>query len=120
MKVYKSNIVDALRYLSDLELQRQHWLAPGDNSGYFVDEVETVFLDSGIEDLIAQGYVVFGKKEDSALLGLLSASDTVGYKRDQRLDLHSESMQHVREKAAKALALIEASDGRESTVEILP
>ncbi len=63
--------------------------------------------------------MVFGKDADAALRDLDKAIRAIGYDRDERELVHSPEMQVIRDKAAGALALIEASDGRGCTVEIV-
>jgi hypothetical protein len=119
MKVYKSNIVDALRMLADYKLQKATWPHGTDVWSSFNDEIEAVFLDSGVEEMLGQGEVVFGSKADAALKELLEVADSIGYHRDEHEIVHTPEMAVLRQKAAYALALIEASDGKESTVEII-
>ncbi|MBY0406772.1 MAG: hypothetical protein K2Q01_03710 [Rickettsiales bacterium] len=105
--------------LADYELQKAIWLHETDIWSSFNDEVEAVFLDSGIEEMLNQGEVVFGKNADNALRELVKTADNIGYHRDERELVHTAEMENLRHKAAKALALIQATDGSESTVEIV-
>ncbi len=121
MMVYKKNVMQGLKDLASRQFQLIAWFDNDQGlSSAFSEDVEAVFMDTGLEAALDAGEVVFGKEADAALRDLDKTCDTVGYHRDERELVNSPEMEIVRQKAAKALALIEASDGRESTVEILP
>ena len=119
IKVYKANIIEGLKYLSDYDLQRLAWIEDPDICSSFSDEVAIVFEENGLEKALDQGKTVFGKKADSALRELNEEVEHIGYNRPEKELIDSPEMQIVREKAAHALELILKSDGSESTVEII-
>ncbi len=117
-KIYKFNIIEGLRYLSNKELQRYAWFEENDIYFPYIDQVESVFLDSGLEGILDKE-TIFGKEADQALRELNAMVDAIGYDRDERDLINAPEMEAVRQKAAEALTLILASDGSESTVEII-
>ncbi len=117
-KVYKFNVIDGLQHLFSKEWQIEAWIKENDIWSSFVDEVETVFLDSGLEGILDKE-TIFGKEADQALRELNIMVDAIGYDRDERELIDAPEMEAVRQKAAEALALVLASDGSESTVEII-
>ncbi len=119
--IYKKNVIEALRYLSSKELQLVTWF-PNDQglSSSFKDDVEDVFDDFFLERaLYDNGVIVFDTNSDKALRELNDACEIIGYDKNGDDLIDAPEMQLVREKAAIALALILASDGSESTVEII-
>ena len=97
MRVYKANIIDALRMLADYELQIATWLHETDVWSSFNDEVEAIFLDSGIEEMLGQGEVVFSSKADAALKELLEIANKIGYSRDEHELVHTPEMKILRQ-----------------------
>jgi hypothetical protein len=85
----------------------------------FVEAANNVFDDALITDVLENNQIVFDKKVTQALRELGAAVDVVDEFRPEEDIINDPLMEVVRQKAASALALIEASDGRESTVEII-
>jgi|CXWL01.1.fsa_nt_gi hypothetical protein len=127
-RVYKGNIVNILQGLSDRNYQERVWLNINNLEGLvdsFVEAVCMLFDDCVVGDYLKEGEILFDLRTTNALheldvaIGAVKASDENGQYRSQEEIINDPLMQVVREKAAKALELIEASDGRESTVEII-
>src|SRR5690606_36563323 len=86
----------------------------------FDEDVEKVFLDSGLGEVLAEGRVVFGNEADASLKKLQEACDMLGYdwagKEKELLELPG--MGVVRDLAKHCLNLIRKSNGFEGTVEL--
>lgn len=120
-KVFRNHIIQSLHELSDYNFQRIAWF-PNDQglSSDFADDVCAVFEVSNLEGAIYdKGTVVFSKAADQALRELNALCDAVGYHRLDTELINAPDMQAVRDKAAEALELVKASDGSESTEEIV-
>lgn len=121
MKVYKSNIIEALGWLSNYDYQKIAWFP--NNIGImnsYAESVMAVFDDTGLVDALNNKKIVFGKEADDALRELEHATeaiDELSMSDDEIID--SIAMAKVRAKASRALALVESSDDSESTVEII-
>lgn len=119
-KVYKNVLVKALKDLSDIDFQKIAWFENDQAlSSSFADDVNAVFDDTGLEIALKNNEIIFGKAADVVLHELGKAIDAVNEFRPEEEIINDPLMQVVREKAAKALELIKASDGSESTVEII-
>lgn len=120
--IYKKNVMDVLAKLADYEFQRVAWFANNQGLSYsFNENVNDLFEDFHLEQALYDNVVVFSAAADQALRDLNDAVETIdGDSYPETVLLNSSEMQTIREKAARALALIHASDGSESTVEILP
>lgn len=121
-KVHKGILVSALKELADKDYQQRIWLNTGDTPVFtlsFVEATINVFDDACVINALQEGYVIFDQKVTQALWELHDATDAVDEYRLEEEIINDPLMEVVRQKAAKALALIEASDGRESTVEII-
>ena len=126
-RVYKGNIVNILQGLSDRIYQERVLLNINNSEGLvdsFVEAVCMLFDDCVVGDYLKEGEILFDRRTTSVLheldvaIDAVEASDENGEYRSQAEIINDPLMQVVREKAAKVLELIEASDGRESTVEI--
>lgn len=121
-KVYINNVKGLVRELSDRNYQTLVWLNTGAKPGMsisFIEAVNMLFDDSAITYLLEKGEIIVDKKVTRALRELDNALEPVDEFRPTLEIINDPLMEVVREKAAKALELIEASDGSESTVEII-
>ena len=120
MKVYKTNIIKGLEDLASYHFQKIAWFENNQGlSSSFSEDVEAVFMDTGLEDALDANEIVFGKEADEALRDLDKTVDNIGYHHDEREFINSPEMKVVREKAVRVLGLIKTSDGSGSTVEII-
>jgi hypothetical protein len=118
--IYKKNVMEALIFLSDYAFQKIAWFDNNEGLSYsFNDNISDLFDDFKLEQALHDNVVVFGRPADQALRALNLAVENVGYDRDEVELIDAPDMQIVREKAAIALALVKASDGLESTIEII-
>ncbi len=121
IKIYKKNIIDALQALSNREFQEIAWFENEQDLSYSYNEaVLDLFYDSLLIDMLKSGEVVFSDVADRTLSELEYDSkslDDDDYNASVLISLPE--MEAVRQKAAEALALVLASDGSESTVEII-
>ena len=119
--IYKNNIVEALEHLSNYAFQRIAWFENDQGLSYsFNENVLDLFYDSTLDDAIESGHIVFSKDADNMLVRLEQETrllDDNDYNANVLINLPQ--MQIIRELAAQALALVLASDGSESTVEII-
>lgn len=121
-KVYKENIVGILKEMADENYQRKTWLYASPMPGMtisFVEAANMLFDDCVVGDYLKEKEILFDKATTSAFHELDKAVDAVDEYRSEEEIIDDPLMEIVRQKAAKALALIEASDGSESTVEIV-
>ncbi len=121
-RVYKGNIVNILRGLSDRSYQERVWLNKNNLEGLvdsFVESCCMLFDDCVVKHYLQEGEILFDKKVTKALWDLHDATDAVDEFRTEEEIIDDPLMQVVREKAAIVLKLIQASDGREGTVEIV-
>lgn len=120
-RIYRNNVIEALKYLSDYEFQKIAWF-PNDQNliASYNENVMWVFDDTTLSDALKSGKVVFSKAADAALCDLEEATDEIDgldYSEEELIDMPK--MRIIREKAAYALRLINETDGRESTVEMI-
>lgn len=121
-RIYKKNVIEALQALSNYEFQKVAWFENNQGLMYsFSENISDLFDDFYLEKALYDGKViVFDKETDQALRDLNDAVTRIMHNSlSEKELLNHPKMQVVREKAAKALASIEASDGSESTVEIV-
>jgi len=121
-RIYKGNIVSILYGLSNRDYQENIWLNRNNPRGLvdsFVETVNMLFDDCVVGDYLQEGQILFDRSVTKALIDLHEATDAVNEFRPEEEIVTDPLMRVVREKAARVLALIHASDGRESTVDIL-
>jgi len=121
-RIYKRNIVKVLQELADKDYQKNIWLNtnnPHNLVGSFVEAANVLFDDCVIKDYLDEGQIIISKAVTHALRELDIAVTAVDEFRPEEAINNDPLMQVVREKAARCLALIETSDGSESTVEII-
>ena len=120
--IYKENIEGILSELSDGNYQERVWVQASHEDGMtisFVESINMLFDDCLVGDYLAAGEILFDRKVTEALRELDKAQEAIDEFRPEEAIITDPLMESVRQKAATALALIEASDGRESTVEII-
>lgn len=121
-KIYKRILLDSLLELSDIEYQRRVWLNCNNFSGdmsSFVEAANNFLGDSLVKTTLNQNEILFDKKTTKALQELSGVINAVDEYRPEEEIINDPLMQIVREKAAKALELVKASDYSESTVDIV-
>lgn len=121
-KIYKRILLDSLSELSEIEYQRRVWLNRNNFSGdvsSFIEAANNFLGDSLVKITLNQNEILFDKKTTKVLQELSDVIDAVDEYRPEEEIINDPLMQIVREKAAKALALIQASDYAESTVDIV-
>ncbi len=121
-RIYKGNIVGLLKDLADRNYQEGVWLNRNNPEGLadsFIEAVCMLFDDCVVKDYLQEGEILFDRTTTDVLYDLHSAVQAVNEFRPEEEIINDPLMEIVRQKAAKALALIEASDGRGSTVEII-
>ena len=121
-KINRALLLSGLRDLAYKQYQIDIWLNQNNPDGLvdsFVEAVIAVFDDTGVIDALRAQQIILNSKVTQALWDLHDATDAVDEYQSQEDIINDPLMQIVRLKAAYALALIEASDGKESTVEII-
>jgi hypothetical protein len=122
LRIYKNNIISLLKKLTDVKYQENIWLNennPNNIVDSFIESSNMLFDDSVVDYYLEEGHILFDRKVTKALIELSNAIDEVDESRTTMDIIDDPKMQIVRQKAAKALELIKASDGSESTVEIV-
>lgn len=122
MKIYSEILLGSLKDLSDKEYQDNIWLNknnPKNLVSSFTESANNFLGDALIADALENNEIIYDKKVTKALEELSVAVDDVNEFRHEEEIINDPKMQIVREKAAIALQLILASDGSESTVEIV-
>lgn len=120
-KIYKDILVQALRELADKDYQERIWLNNGDKPTMtlsFVEAVNNVFDDALVKDALQARRIIFDEKVTQALWDLHTATDAVDEFRPEEEIINDPLMDVVREKAARALFLINISKGEGSAVDI--
>ena len=118
--IYRKNIIQALGELASYEFQKLAWFENDQGLCSAYDEdVEAVYDGTGLHEALRDGKIAFSKEADAVLRSLEKACDKIGYNRDERELIDAPEMEALRQLAAKALALVLAADGSESTVEII-
>lgn len=121
-KINRGLLLSGLRDLAYKQYQIDIWLNQNNPDGLvdsFVEAVIAVFDDTGVIDALRAQQIILDSKVTQALWDLHDATDAVDEYQSQDDIINDPLMEVVRQKAAYALALIEASDGKESTVEII-
>ncbi len=127
-RVYKGNIVNILQGLSDRDYQERVWLNINNSEEVvdsFVEACCMLFDDCVVGDYLKEREILFDRRTTNAFheldvaIDAVEASDENGEYRSQEEIINDPLMEIVRDKAAKVLELIKASDVSESTVEII-
>ena len=121
-KIYKKNVLEDLTSLASYEFQNIAWFENNQGvSASFTWSVDDLFEDFHLrEALYEDEIIVFDRKADQALRDLnevITPINEDSYRGRELID--SPEMEKVRQKAAEALEFVKASDGAESTVEII-
>jgi hypothetical protein len=120
-RVYKDNIIDVLKELSDKNYQNDVWLNrnnPNQWVGSFSEAACVLFDDCVVGDYLKEGEILFDEKVTQALHELDVAVTAVNEYRPEEEIINDPLMDIVREKAARALFLINVSTYEGSTVDI--
>ena len=103
----KEMIVDSLAELSSERLQRERWLS---NESFemssFVEVVEQLFTDSGLEDALAKRSSGFSQEVELLLLELSKLIANVKSNRKPSEIIDDPNMMEVREKSAQILRVL--------------
>lgn len=119
-KIYSKIFFKALKNLSSYERQKNSWFRNQEgNMSSFTEDVINLYDDALVSEAIENGQIIYSQQVNNALLGLEKTTNMVDEFQPEADIINDPAMQVVREKAAEVLALIEASDGSESTVEIV-
>ncbi len=120
-RIYKKNVIQGLEDLSSRGFQEVAWFKNNQGlSSSFGDDVNAVFDDTALGDMLENEETVFGKAADDALRDLDESTNAIDeFTMSDEEILNAPEMDIVRQKAALALELVKASDGSESTVEIV-
>ena len=122
--IYGGNIKEILAEFADEEYQKSSWIYPYKRKPNmtisFIEAANMLFDDCVVGDYLREGEILFDRATTTAFWELDAAVDAVNEFRSEAEVIVDPLMEVVRQKAAKVLALIKASDERESTVEILP
>jgi len=120
-RIYKENVVDILKELADIQYQKNIWLNqsnPNNWIGSFTEAANMLFDDCVISDYLSEGEIILDARVTQALWELSAAVDCVDEYRDEAAIINDPLMDIVREKAARALFLINVSTYEGSTVDI--
>lgn len=120
-KIYKSILLQALIELADKDYQQRIWLNNGDKPVMtlsFVEAVNNIFDDALVKDSLHAKRIIFDERVTRALRELHEATEAVDEFRPEEEIINDPLMDVVREKAARALFLINVSTGEGSTVDI--
>lgn len=121
IRIFKNNVIEALEALSSYAFQKTAWFENDRGLSYSYNEnILDLFYDSQLDEALKASEAVFGKEADDALRDLEAASNKLdGDDHSDIILIDLPQMQMIREKAARALALIKTSTGEGSTVELL-
>ena len=114
----RKTVINALKELSDHTFQINEWLRSSSFS-CFIEAINSLFDDASIGYALENNHIIFDMQSTQKLRELSSAVDLVDEFQPEINIITSPQMQIIRELAVQALALVLASDGSESTVEII-
>lgn len=120
--IYKAHLMEGLKELADIQYQQDIWLNhnnPKNWVGSFDEASTAVFDDALVNRALRAGQIILDQKVTQALWDLSAAIDAVDVSQEEEAIINDPSMQMVREKAARALFLINVSSSEGSTVIIL-
>lgn len=120
-RIYKENVIKALKQLADRNYQNTVWLNQNNTQnlvGSFTEAACTLFDDCVIGDYLKDGEIILDKKVTEALWELDAAVDAVNEYRPEEEIINDPLMEVVRQKAAHALFLINISTYEGSTVDV--
>lgn len=120
--ILKNILIESLEELSDRDFQERIWANKDNPNGYIASFTEAdinVFDDAVVIDPLREGEILFDQKVTKALWELHTATAAIDDNRPPEEIINDPLMEIVRQKAARVLELIKASDGSESTVEIV-
>ncbi len=118
-KVYKFNVIEGLESLASYDFQKIAWFENNQGIVSSFEIMTSLVFEASALEVALYKQVVFSQKADIALRELNELVENIGYNKDERELINSPEMEIVRQKAAEALVLVIASDGSESTVEIV-
>lgn len=108
--IYKDNIIESLEDLADYNTQKIAWFDNDQGLMYSFDEnVDDLFENSILNDLFAEGEIVFRELQRACLTIPDKLIDTKEF-------VDSVEMAIIREMAKRCLDLVNETDGAESTV----
>lgn len=121
IRIFKNNIIEALEALSSYAFQKTAWFENDQGFSYSYNEnILDLFHDSMLDEALRAGETVFGKEADDALRDLESESSKLeGDDYSDAILIDLPQMQMIREKAARALALIKAGANEAGSVELV-
>lgn len=121
--IYLENVISILRELADKNYQRRAWCegvaVPGDMTIAFTEAACMLFDDCDIGDLLKENEIIISNPITEILQSMSNVIEAIDEYLPEEEIINAPKMQIVREKAARILALIEASDGSESTVQFI-
>jgi hypothetical protein len=112
----RDSISNALRELSDIDVQRTLWLSDGSEGtevSSFVEAVEQLFTDTGLSDLLGAGSTGLGTELETVLRSLQLSVRNVDVRHGPKSTIDDPLMKDVRAMARQALTLLtkEVPDG---------
>lgn len=104
--VDRNAVTQALRELSDLELQQRLWLSNGSNDSEvssFTEAVEELYTDTGLSIALRSGNTGFDLETNKLLLALKNATRQVDVRHGPTGTINDPTLRLVREIASKIL-----------------
>jgi hypothetical protein len=120
--IYRAHLIEGLQELADRQYQQGIWLNlnnPSNLVGSFIEAALAVLDDSLTMNALRAGATIYDQKVTQALWEVSTALDAIDESRDEAVIINDPLMQVVREKAARALFLINVSTGEGNTVDLL-
>jgi hypothetical protein len=107
--VYRTNVIECLKHLADVNYQSQAWLSStGPLVSSFSEDVSQLFDDTGLTDALDQGTPVFNDVVDRELVDLVNAVSAVDQSKPPGILLESGEVARIRQVASSILSKIEA------------
>ena len=116
-EIYVRNVLEGLEALSSYNFQRLAWF-PNDEDIMSSFNEDVMCLYDALGDALYKK-TVFDKETDSVLRELRDMVMDIPDDVDERELIDAPEMEAIRQKAAEALRLVQASDHQGSTVEII-
>jgi hypothetical protein len=105
-----TNVLECLQELADEKFQHRVWaVSSGPEVSSFSEAICGLFDDTGLGDAIDRGQDVFGKEADNLLWLIGREAAQIDRRWSPEQLLSSEQLRRIRELAAQALTLVQAS-----------
>lgn len=101
-------IVESLNELASEQIQKARWMSGGSEMSSFIEAVEQLFTDSGLEDALRKGETGYPNEVDFLLKQLDQLISKIDGGRTPDEIINDPSMQEIRNKSREILYMLGA------------